>query len=260
LIVNVLVFDIETIPDLAGGSRLYGLSGLEDRDIAQVMFSRRNQETGGESDFLRHYLHRIVAISAVLRQGDRITVWSLGTVESSEADLIQRFFDGIERHSPTLVSWNGGGFDLPVLNYRSLLHGIAAPRYWEVGEDDKSFRYNNYLNRFHWRHIDLMDVLANYQARATARLDDIATLLGFPGKMGEEGGQVWERYLAGELAGIRDYCECDCLNTYLVYLRFERIRGQLDEVRYQAETERLRHYLGTEDRDHFKRFLAAWPP
>ena len=71
---------------------------------------------------------------------------------------MKRFFDGIERYSPTLVSWNGGGFDLPVMHYRALINGVTAPRYWETGNDDASFRYNNYLGRYHWRHTDLMDV------------------------------------------------------------------------------------------------------
>ena len=127
---NVLVFDIETVPDVEGVRRLHELEGLSDADVANVMFHKRRQETGGE--FLRLHLHRIVAISAVLRSRDTIKVWSLGEEDSPEKELIQRFFDGLERFTPTLVSWNGGGFDLPVLNYRALLHGVQAPRYWET--------------------------------------------------------------------------------------------------------------------------------
>ena len=148
---NVLVFDIETVPDVEAGRRLYGLSGLNDNDVAKVMFQKRLEQSGGESDFLRHYLHRIVAIAAVLRHGDTLRVWSLGEMDAGEDELIQRFFDGIDKFSPTLVSWNGGGFDLPVLHYRALIHGVPAPRYWEIGDSDRDFRYNNYLNRFHTR-------------------------------------------------------------------------------------------------------------
>ena len=72
---------------------------------------------------MRHHLNRVVAIAVVLRAGERFRVWALGGAESSEAELVERFFDGIERYSPNLVSWNGGGFDLPVLHYRALLHG-----------------------------------------------------------------------------------------------------------------------------------------
>lgn len=256
---NVLVFDIETIPDIDAGRRLYGLEGLSDADIASIMFHKRRQETG-EHEFLRLHLHRIVAISAVLRAGDAIKVWSLGEADAGEAELVQRFYDGIDRFTPDLVSWNGSGFDLPVLHYRALLHGIAAPRYWDTGDADRDFRYNNYLSRFHWRHIDLMDVLAGFQARAAAPLDQIATMLGFPGKLGMSGAKVWDNWLAGDIQGIRDYCETDVLNTYLVYLRFQLMRGRLSQDHYREECERLRAWLVAEDRPHFTEFVEAWRP
>jgi predicted PolB exonuclease-like 3'-5' exonuclease len=255
---NVLVFDIETIPDVASARRMLSLKDLDDAEVAQVMFSRRREETDGQSDFLRHYMHRVVAISSVLRRDERLSVWSLGSEESGECELLERFFDGIERFSPTLVSWNGGQFDLPVLHYRALHHGVAAGRYWETGDDDRSFRYNNYLNRYHDRHTDLMDVLAAYNVRAAAPLTEIATLLGFPGKLGMDGGDVWGRYLAGEIKAIRDYCETDVLNTYLVYLRFELMRQRLTADAYAAECDRLRAYLAAEDKAHFREFLSAW--
>ncbi len=256
---NIFVFDIETVPDVDGARRLYGLKDLSDEAVAKLMAAKRQQETDGATDFLRHHLHRVVAISAVFRHDDRLSVWSLGDESSSEAELVRRFFEGIERYAPTLVSWNGGGFDLPVLHYRALLHGISAPRYWDIGNDDPAFRYNNYLSRFHWRHIDLMDVLAGYQPRASAPLDEIATLLGFPGKMGMSGKDVWPNYLAGELGAIRNYCETDVLNTYLVFLAFERTRGHLLEQQYAAEIERVRALLvDGGDKPHLREFLAAW--
>jgi predicted PolB exonuclease-like 3'-5' exonuclease len=97
---NLFVFDIETVPDVESGRRLYGLDGLDDRNAAAAMFHLRAQETGG-SEFLRHHLHRIVAISVVLRTAERFKVWSLGELEASEGELLRRFFDGIERfHRP----------------------------------------------------------------------------------------------------------------------------------------------------------------
>jgi predicted PolB exonuclease-like 3'-5' exonuclease len=254
---NILAFDIETVPDVETGRWLYNLDGLSDADVARVLATKRREQTG-DSEFLRHHLHRIVAIAAVLRHGDNVRVWSLGETTSDEAELIRRFFDGIERYTPTLVTWNGGGFDLPVLHYRALKHGVAAPRYWETGADDQSFRFNNYLNRFHERHTDLMDVLSNYQARAVAPLDEIAVMLGLPGKMGISGADVWDKYLAGRLEEIRDYCETDALNTYLVYLRFELLRGNLDDAGWARETERVREMLRSANKPHLNAFLAAW--
>ena len=253
---TVIVFDIETIPDVEGGRRLHQLEGLSDDQVAEIMFHKRRRESG--SEFLRPHLHRIVAISLVMRLQDTVKVWSLGSPDAPEAELVRRFFDGVGKFTPTLVSWNGSGFDLPVLHYRALLHGIRAPRYWEVGEADTQFRWNNYLSRFHWRHMDLMDVLSGYQPRAAAPLEDIATLLGFPGKMGMHGARVWEAYQAGDIGGIRNYCETDVLNTYLVYLRFELLRGQLSDADYERECALLREMLKRQGKPHLQAFLEAW--
>ena len=255
---NIFVFDIETVPDVASGRRLYGLDELDDKNIARVMFHKRAAESGG-SEFLRHHLHRIVAISVVLRTPDKFKVWTLGDPDSPEAELLQRFFDGIDRFTPTLVSWNGSGFDLPVIHYRSLLHGISAPRYWDNGSDNRDFKWNNYLSRFHERHTDLMDVLAGYQNRAVARLDDIATMLGFPGKMGMDGSKVWDSFQEGNIEAIRNYCESDVLNTYLVYQRFELIRGRINAARYQQLCEQVRAGLEQENKPHLAEFLDNWP-
>jgi predicted PolB exonuclease-like 3'-5' exonuclease len=257
-IMNILTFDIETIPDVASGRRLYGLGGLSDEEVARAMFQQRRQETGG-SEFLPLHLHRVAAIAIALRRGDEFRLWSLGTPQSDEAELITRFYEGIEKFTPDLVTWNGGGFDFPVLHYRALHHGIAAPRYWETGETDNTFRWNNYLSRFHWRHIDLMDVLAGFQLRAAAPLDEIAQLCGLPGKLGMHGSRVWEAYLGGEIGRIRDYCEADTLNTYLIYLRFELMRGRLDAVGYRVECARVREHLARANKPHLSEFLKAWP-
>ena len=254
---NTLVFDIETVPDTIAGGRLYDMDGFSEEDIARAMFTRRIQKTGG-SDFLPLHMHRIVAISAVLRRGNSLKVWSLGDKDSPEAELITRFYDGLERYTPTLVSWNGNGFDLPVLHYRSLLNGVTARRYWESGDDDREFRYNNYLNRYHWRHIDLMDVLAGFSPRAFAPLDEIAVMLGFPGKLGMSGADVWDVFLGGGIGKIREYCETDVLNTFLVYLKWEVVRGTLSPEQFDQECELVRAWLEQSGQEHFREFLEAW--
>jgi len=253
---NWLVFDIETVPDVELGRRLHGLEGLDDAAVAKAMFARRRQDAGHE--FLPHEQHRVIAIACALRSREQLRVWSVGDADAGEPELLRRFFDGIERYSPDLVSWNGSGFDLPVLHYRALKAGIQAPRYWETGEEDTAFRYNNYLSRFHWRHIDLMDVLAGFQPRARASLNDMAALLGLPGKLGFSGDKVWDAYLAGEIGAIRRYCETDVLNTYLIFLRFEFMRGRLDQPALDAEFERVREMLRPSPEPHHVEFLEAW--
>jgi predicted PolB exonuclease-like 3'-5' exonuclease len=253
---NTLAFDIETVPDVQLGRRLYGLAGIDDEDVAKAMAFRQMQEAGTE--FLPLYQHRIVAISVVMRRGSEIKVWSLGNPDSTESELVKRFFDGIDRFTPDLVSWNGGGFDLPVLHYRALLHKVVSHRYWEIGDEDREFRYNNYLGRFHWRHVDLMDVISGFQNRGRAGLDSMAVMLGFPGKMGMEGGKVWDEFRAGGIVRIRNYCETDALNTYLVYLRFQHIRGLLTAEDLERELALVRRFLADSGEAHLQEFLQAW--
>lgn len=253
---GILVFDIETIPDIESGKKLYDLDGLSDEEVATAMFALRREKVG--HDFLPHYLQKVAAISLVLQQGEHFKVWSLGDEDSDEKEIITRFFTGLEKYTPTLVSWNGSGFDLPVLHYRALYHGISAPSYWEYGENQPGFKWNNYLNRFHYRHLDLMDVLAGYQNKAFAPLDDIASMLGFPGKMGMSGSKVWTQFLAGNLKSIRDYCETDVLNTYCVYLKFELMRGVYHYEDYSREMEKLRQYLSEKtEKNHLQEFLKG---
>lgn len=253
---NIFVFDIETIPDIETGRMLNEFEGLSDEDVVTAMEHLRYQQTG--TTFQPLYLQKVVAISAVFRHGDKLTVWSLGDEQADEKEIIQRFFDGIDRFTPTIVSWNGSGFDLPVLHYRAMKHNIAAPKYWDTGEMDSQFKWNNYISRYHSRHLDLMDVIASYNPRANAPLDKIASMLGYPGKMGMSGAKVWETYHQGNLKAIRDYCETDVLNTYLVYLRFEVMRGNLSQQDLEAEEQKLRDYLKQENQPHFNEFLEAW--
>ncbi len=254
----VLVFDIETIPDISGIRALYALDdSVSDHDVAEMAFQMRRQKTG--NDFIQHHLQKVAAISCVLREGDTFRVWSLGGLEDDEGSIIQRFFDGVDKYTPQLVSWNGGGFDLPVLHYRGLIHGVQCARYWDMGEDDKDFKWNNYISRYHARHLDLMDLLAMYTGRANAPLDELAKLIGFPGKLGMDGSKVWEAYEQGRLAEIRNYCETDVVNTYLVYVRFQLMRGQFSRVRYDKECELVRSTLSKSEELHWKEYLAAWP-
>jgi predicted PolB exonuclease-like 3'-5' exonuclease len=257
----ILVFDIETIPDVAGIRVLHELPAeLADSEVAEYAFQRQRAKNG--SDFLPHHLQRIAVISCALRSDDGFRVWSLAEPKIGEREIVQRFFDGVEKFTPQLVSWNGGGFDLPVLHYRGLMHKVVAPRYWDLGEgdyrDSRDFKWNNYISRYHHRHLDLMDLLAMYQPRGSAPLDDLAKLCGFPGKLGMDGSAVWSAWQNGEIDGIRDYCETDVVNTYLVFLRYQLMRGALSSAEYETEIEYLRGVLAAMPQEHWAVFMQAW--
>lgn len=253
----VLVFDIETIPDVAGIRKLHDVDpSVPDAAVATMAFQLRRQAAG--HDFLPLHLHRVVAISCALADNDVFRVWSIGGSDETEGEIIQRFFDGIEKYTPQLVSWNGSGFDLPVLHYRGLIHAVRAPRYWDMGDDDREFRYNNYISRYHMRHCDVMDLLALYQGRAVAPLDEIAQLLGLPGKLGMDGSQVWDAYLDGRIRDVCNYCETDVVNTYLVFLRFQAMRGSISHEQHAAQCQLVRETLERSSEPHWQLFLSRW--
>ena len=259
---SVLAFDIETIPDIAGLRALRGASSsLTDAEVYAAEIAERKER--GKSDFMPLHLQRVLVVSCIFRNAHGLQVRSFVDGEadgrSHEGEIIQEFFDRIERRRPQLVSWNGGGFDLPVLQQRGLRHGIVAGKYWDMGDDDREYRYNSYIGRYHLRHIDLMDLLAMYQPRGNAPLDAMAKLCGFPGKLGMDGSQVYGAYLDGRTDEIRRYCETDAMNTYLLWCRFEKMRARLDESGYAGEIALARETVAALDEPHWREYLAAWP-
>ena len=251
---KILSFDIETIPDIEHAKKIYGIQELDEQSAWNVIRVKRLEKTG--SDFLPHYLQKIVAISLVFQDQNQIKIWSIGYDGETEAEIIQRFFSGIEKYQPTLVSWNGGGFDLPVLHYRALLHEVQAPMYWENGENFSEFKWNNYTSRYHTRHTDLMDVLAGFQNRAFAPLDELSQMIDLPGKIGLHGSQVYPAYLEGKIDEICNYCESDVLNTHLLYLRFMFIKGSITNKQYENIHEQIEQYiLNFPTKTHWKEFL-----
>ncbi len=266
----ILCFDLETIPDVAGLRRLDAFDATLD-DAAGVAAAAAARRESHGSDFFPHHLQRIWIIGCVFRDHEGFRVRCLGdqhgASDAEEAARLRAFFKTIEKHTPQLVSWNGSGFDLPVLHHRALIQGVAAPRYWEQGDDDRDFKYNNYLSRYHARHIDLMDVLAGYQGRAFAPLDAMARLCGFAGKLGADGSKVWESFLQDQGESVRAYCETDVVNTYLLYCRFRLMRGEVTQDQYRAELDLVRDALAALIGDpasplkgsHWKQYLDAAP-
>jgi 3'-5' exonuclease len=141
---------------------------------------------------------------------------------------------------------------------------VVADRYWCMGEDGgpdaREFKFNNYIGRYHMRHLDLMDLLAMYQPKNNAPLDAMAKLCGFPGKLGMDGSQVYGAFLDGKLEEIRRYCETDVMNTYLLYCRFQKMRCGFTEAEYEQEIALVKNSLAAlaPAEPHWQEYLAAW--
>lgn len=245
-----LIFDIKTVPDLEGARRVCGFEGLSDEDTLNAIKLKRQIETG--ADLPKHFLHRIVAISVVMKTQDSVKIWSLGEDDSDEKSLIKQFFAEIERFRPMLITWNGGSFHLPILNYRALLHGIPARSYWEVKD------FENDQTQLALAHIDLMNVMANYQIKTTAELNEIAQFIGLPAKQSLSDTDVLNSFLAGDIKKIRDDCEWNVMHIYLVYLRFQLIRDWLTETQYNQACQEFAQLLNNANNPHWQAYHQAW--
>ena len=249
----ILVFDIETLTDLKAGAHLYHLD-LPETDVEQALTKIRRQESG--SDFQRLPLHEIVCISGLWLDEKGFRLFSFSQEQSSEAEMLTKFLSIFDKKQPTLVSWNGSQFDLPVILFRTMYHGLSAPSLFDQGEIDNQKRFNNYQNRYHHRHVDLMDVMAMFNGRNFQKLDDIACLLGFPGKRGETGYHVPEYVHTEQWLKLTSYCEGDVLNTWLVYLRWLLLKGQLNLQDHQQWIQATADYLQTQTQQ--TEFLQVW--
>ena len=263
---SLFVFDIETVPDT---DAVANLTGFDDPDIAarRAELERYHLEaTGGQNPFPRQPFHRVVAISflaAEIEHDGRFETYYLkelrsgGTATSPEADLVKGFFQLIDKSRPRLVSYNGRGFDLPVLRHRAMVHGIPATTYHST--DNK---WENYTSRYaqDW-HCDLQEALTDFGAASRGlKLNEVCSVLGFPGKFGVDGSQVAPMHDAGRVGEIRDYCETDVLNTYLVYLRYQLTRGRLAKEGYNRAISDVVALIEAEggDRPHLSAFMDAW--
>lgn len=258
---GTLIFALETIPDLAGIRRVTGIDAvLADHDVAEYAFQRQRAQAG--DDRLPPHLQRVVALACVLRDAYGFRVFSFAAPDVSERNIIQCFFDEVERVTPQLVSWDGGAFDLPVLQVRGLVQGVSAPRYWDRGDgryvDSADFESNNYLGGPASRHLDLSQLLSRGNGEAAVPLEGLATLLGYPlGAMPQ--GNAWAAWQAGAAEGVRAVCEQRAVTTALVYLRWQMMRGAYDDVGLAAEEALLRVELGARVGPYWTPFLEAWP-
>ena len=226
---DVIVFDLETVPDLAAFAAANELHGKTDAEVREAL----------GKDFPKLVFHKIVVIGALVasRRDGAFQVDSLGApniADRTEAELIKAFVGRIDELKPRLISFNGASFDLPVLRYRAMVNRVSAP----------GLIARAYFNRYTDDALDLCDALASFDNRGKLKLNELARALGLPGKPdGIDGARVEEFVNAGRVKEVADYCETDVVNTYRVWLRYELFRGALDETQYEASEANLRAFI-----------------
>ncbi len=260
---SIVVFDIETIPDTSCCEPLTGLTAETSTEQRDALTQYHLDITDGKNPFLRQPFHKIVAISflrADLTAENNHEYYSLQEVRSggentsTESEILKGWHNYIKKHNARLVSFNGRSFDIPVIKYRSMTHGIQAAYLNRSGD-----KWNNYNQRYSldW-HCDLLEALSDYGASARVKMNEVCAAFGIPGKLGTDGGDVTSMYDEGKITEIRNYCETDVINTYLIYLRFMHYRGHITTEGYNKNIKDLIHELEKEQKQHFLEFHLAW--
>lgn len=240
----LLVFDIETVADIEGARRVYPeLADLNNDDTSTALTSLRIQEAG--HDFMRLPLQRIVCISGLYIKDGVFSLFSLTAETLSEKDIIAKFFRAFKdvKNLPQLVSWNGSGFDIPVLIYRAMQYDLSVPLLFEEGNRINSMRFDNYVNRYQSRHLDLMDRFSQYGGSRREAMTIVASLYGLPGKTDIDGSMVGDLVKDKQWHKLSIYCESDVINTWLIYLRWQRLIGKLSSDDFKNWQIQTRQYL-----------------
>lgn len=262
---EIFVYDIETVPDADAARRLLAAPKLDDFEARNALAEYFFNKTNGKNDFPRQPFHQVVAISYVhlMREvgedGSEIIIKRIATggdIESSEKEQLRGFFNIINSRAPQLVSFNGRGFDMPVLKYRAMVHGLSCPRWFSQGDKWQNYDSRNAINY----HLDLLEVLSDFGASARCSMHEVATAFGIPGKLDTAGDDVRGLFEGGEIEAIRHYCETDVCTTTLIFLRWLLFRGDLSEGAYARAMLGMRNYLESEQehRPHLAEFLGCW--
>ncbi|MBU4272333.1 MAG: 3'-5' exonuclease [Planctomycetes bacterium] len=225
--IRYLVFDVESVADAPLVAKLrYSGESLEPTDAVRRYRDELMEKY--QNDFIPYTFQVPISVvvgkvTADFRLEDVVV---LDEPQYRPHVITENFWRGWEKYRrPTLVSFNGRGFDLPLLELAAFRYGVSVPGWFQETSrsfDQPRYRYNTTA------HVDLCDLMTNFGAtRFTGGLNLAANILGKPGKMDIEGDMVQDMYDAGRLAEINDYCRCDVLDTYFVFLRTRVLLGQL---------------------------------
>jgi predicted PolB exonuclease-like 3'-5' exonuclease len=257
--IQYLIFDIESAADGA----LIGRTRYPGQKLTPVQATRQYRDellAKHDSDFIPYTFQFpvSVAVAKVSAQFRLIDLVALDDPQFRPHVIAENFWRGWEKYQqPTLVSFNGRGFDIPLLELAAYRYGLSVPGWFD--NSGKTFEHPR--NRYNTgAHLDLHELLTNFgTARFTGGLNLAANLLGKPGKMDVQGAMVQDLYEAGKLAEINDYCQCDVLDTYFVFLRTRVMVGELDLEDEQQLIGEMKKWI--EERAHkpaFKQYLQNW--
>lgn len=259
---SLFVFDIETVPDI---SILYDLTGSKTTDplLKRQELEEYSRKVSGDNPFPRQLFHSVVSISCLSAKIENTDgyeyyklekIGSLSRLEYTEKEITEEFFNFLCRRIPRIVSYNGRGFDLPVMKYRAMKFGVSIENLFKSGD-----KWNSYNSRYstNW-HCDLLDTLSDFGTSAKPKMNEVCTILGIPGKIGVDGSKVSKMFDEEQFKEIDNYCETDVLNTYLIYLNYALLTGTINYDGFIEMNKDLIKYLEDQKLPHFDEFLTEW--
>ncbi len=258
--VRYLLFDVESVADgdLIAKTRYPSETLTAAEAVARF---RQDLLLSSGRDFIPYTFHVPVAVVVAKVRADftLAEIVSLDHPEHRPHVITKHFWTGWEAYkSPTWVTFNGRGFDLPLMEHAAFRYAVSVPRWFNLGDrsyDQKRNRYN--LDA----HIDVQEVLTNFGATwFRGGLNLAATLLGKPGKMDVQGDMVYDMYCRGQIAEIAEYCRCDVLDTYFVFLRTMLLMGKLDLEQEQERVAAAKDLLESQAEEHpaYRQYLTQW--
>lgn len=267
-------YDLEWVPDADGARRLMDLpAGASEADAIQALWNYSGATAEQKRPFVKYLFSRVVSIAFLSRNlvfvdGSKTVEFGLHSLpklpleapDCDEAYLIGRFLHFIGERDPHLVGFNSAQSDIQVLIQRGLVNEVTAEKF--CLRPPKPWEGRDYFYKYSEEHLDLLALFSRGNGM-TPKLDELAKLCGFPGKIDIDGKQVVDLWLARDLDKIVKYNQIDVLNTYLVWLRVVYFCGKIRDDKYYAELDIFRDFLkreaANEENDHLRQFLEAWP-
>ncbi|WP_437204156.1 ribonuclease H-like domain-containing protein [Planctomicrobium sp. SH664] len=258
--VSYLIFDVEAVGDGDLISKVkYAGQGLSGKEALRKYRDELLEQTGRDVLPPTFVLPISVVVAKVASDFQLIDVTALDEPQYRPHVITQHFWQGWRHYGrPTLVTFNGRGYDLPVLELAAFRYGIPLPDWFNTTGPT----YEQMRNRYNrTSHLDMMDLFTNFGAtRFTGGLNLLANLIGKPGKSGIDGSQVQDMYDGGRAREVNDYCRCDVLDTYFVFLRSRVLLGQISLAREQELVDQTKAWL-EEHCEHvagFQHYLKEW--
>lgn len=251
----ICVFDCETIPDIEILKDILPQEEIEkakndngeidELKLSKIAMQIQKEQSG--SEFLPVCFHKVVCISAVMADNFGRFLRVSTMPGENEKEKIEKFINFINECNPRLVSYNGRGFDLPMIMIKAMRYNLSAPAYFET--ENREFaknKWENYRSRYDGRfHLDLLDHISEFRAVSGLKLDTLCVSLNLPGKYDVHGDQVLDLYYNNEIEKINEYCESDVLNTYWLFLKYELLRSNILKQDYASYLLDMKEFLNS---------------